>query len=202
MTQTPSVPDNFPDPFHTTISSAPFQTHDLTATKGLLDQINVSAGAVSKSLSSAFANAATSGKSFNDTLTTIAESLAKLALRAGTRSLLEGISSGFGSLFSGLFSGSGANAIVAPFADGGVVASPTFFGAGSSIGLMGERGAEAIMPLARGPDGRLGVAMQGQPSPVAVTVNIAAQDVDSFKRSEAQITAALARAVARGQRNL
>lgn len=67
---------------------------------------------------------------------------------------------------------------------------------------MGERGAEAIMPLARGPDGRLGVTMQGQNSAVAVTVNIAAQDVDSFRRSEGQISAALARAVARGQRNL
>ena len=43
---------------------------------------------------------------------------------------------------------------MAPFADGGVVASPTFFGANGSVGLMGERGAEAIMPLARGPDGQ------------------------------------------------
>lgn len=67
---------------------------------------------------------------------------------------------------------------------------------------MGERGAEAIMPLARGPDGRLGVAMQGRQNPVAVTVNIVAQDIDGFRRSEAQITGALARAVARGHRNL
>jgi phage-related minor tail protein len=68
---------------------------------------------------------------------------------------------------------------------------------------MGERGAEAIMPLARGPDGRLGVVAQGAGArPVSVTVNIAAQDVESFRNSEAQITGALARAVARGQRNL
>jgi phage-related minor tail protein len=68
---------------------------------------------------------------------------------------------------------------------------------------MGERGAEAVMPLARGADGRLGVVAQGGESrPVAVTVNIAAQDIESFRRSEAQITSALARAVARGQRNL
>jgi phage-related minor tail protein len=59
------------------------------------------------------------------------------------------------------------------------------------------------MPLARGPDGRLGVVAQGGAArPVSVTVNIAAQDVESFRRSEAQITSALARAVARGQRNL
>jgi phage-related minor tail protein len=59
------------------------------------------------------------------------------------------------------------------------------------------------MPLARGADGRLGVVAQSHDArAVAVTVNIAAQDVESFRRSEAQITGALARAVARGQRNL
>jgi phage-related minor tail protein len=68
---------------------------------------------------------------------------------------------------------------------------------------MGERGAEAIMPLARGADGRLGVVAQDDSArPVSVTVNIAATDVDSFRRSESQITGALARAVTRGQRHL
>jgi hypothetical protein len=55
------------------------------------------------------------------------------------------------------------------------------------------------MPLARGPDGRLGV-QGGGGRPVSVTVNIATQDADSFRRSEAQVSAALARAVARGRR--
>jgi phage-related minor tail protein len=68
---------------------------------------------------------------------------------------------------------------------------------------MGERGAEAIMPLARGGDGRLGViAQSANARPVAITVNIAATDIDSVRRSEAQLTGALARAVARGQRFL
>ena len=60
------------------------------------------------------------------------------------------------------------------------------------------------MPLARGPDGRLGVsAVDTGGRPVQVTVNIAtADDADSFRRSEAQVAAALARAVARGQRGL
>ena len=66
---------------------------------------------------------------------------------------------------------------------------------------MGERGAEAIVPLARGPDGRLGVA-GGSGRPVSVTVNIATPDAESFRRSEAQVGASLARAVARGQRGL
>jgi phage-related minor tail protein len=73
---------------------------------------------------------------------------------------------------------------------------------GSSFGLMGERGAEAILPLSRGPNGQLGIAAQSARAPVSVTVNISAADADSFRKSEAQITSALARAVARGQRSL
>lgn len=47
---------------------------------------------------------------------------------------------------------------VVPFASGGVVASDTYFPmAGGKVGLMGEAGPEAIMPLTRGSDGKLGV---------------------------------------------
>jgi hypothetical protein len=49
------------------------------------------------------------------------------------------------------------------FATGGIVSSPTFFqfadGGKINMGLMGEAGPEAIMPLKRGPDGRLGISM-------------------------------------------
>ena len=43
------------------------------------------------------------------------------------------------------------------FADGGVVDQPTAFSHKGGTGVMGEAGAEAIMPLKRGPDGKLGV---------------------------------------------
>ncbi len=92
--------------------------------------------------------------------------------------------------------------MVQPFAEGGVVASPTYFPLGRGLGLMGERGAEAVMPLARGPDGRLGVRGGASARPVSVNVTISTPDADSFRRSEAQVSAALARAVARGQRGL
>ncbi len=49
---------------------------------------------------------------------------------------------------------------VMPFAKGGVVSQPTNFGMRQGTGLMGEAGPEAIMPLARGPDGRLGRAIR------------------------------------------
>jgi phage-related minor tail protein len=183
------------------VAALPFQTLDLKTTKTLLDEINVSAGVVTKTLASGLASAALSGKSLDATLVSIGQSLAKLALNAGSQALTQGIASGLGGLLSQAFGG-GSGPFVAPFAEGGIVASPIYFGTSGSVGLMGERGAEAIMPLARGPDGRLGVTMQGERAPVAVTVNVAARDVESFRRSEGQISAALARAVARGRRNL
>lgn len=57
----------------------------------------------------------------------------------------------------GVFSGGN----VTPFARGGVVNSPTIFPMANGAGLMGEAGPEAVMPLSRGPDGKLGVAGGG-----------------------------------------
>jgi hypothetical protein len=62
---------------------------------------------------------------------------------------------------------------VIPFAAGGMVSSPTMFPmSGGRSGLMGEAGPEAIMPLRRGKDGRLGVQMSaaGQGQSIVVTV--------------------------------
>jgi phage-related minor tail protein len=192
--------NSFPDVFNQPGASAPLATQDLSSMKLLLDQINASGEKATRTLLTGFGAASSSGKSFNETLATLAQSLARLAVRDATRSLTDGLASGLSSVFSSAFGGSQA---VTPFAEGGVIASPAYFANGGATGLMGERGAEAIMPLARGTDGRLGVVSQGDGArPVAVTVNIAAQDVDSFRRSEAQVSGALARAVARGQRNL
>jgi len=59
------------------------------------------------------------------------------------------------------------------------------------------------MPLARGPNGQLGVVASGTSGRAThVTVNIQTPDVESFRRSETQVAAALARAVARGRRGL
>ena len=58
-----------------------------------------------------------------------------------------------------------------------------------------------ILPIARGRDGRLGVAMCGVSAAANVIVHIATPDADSLRRSEAYITGQIARAVARGQRS-
>lgn len=57
------------------------------------------------------------------------------------------------------------------------------------------------MPLTRGADGRLGVAMSGGGGQ-QITINISTPDVQSFRRSQSQIAAMIARAAAAGQRNL
>lgn len=90
---------------------------------------------------------------------------------------------------------------VTPFAKGGVVASATSFPMRGGTGLMGEAGAEAIMPLTRGADGRLGVQAQGGGRAVTVVMKISTPDVQGFQRSQSQIAAQAMRALSRGQRN-
>jgi lambda family phage tail tape measure protein len=89
---------------------------------------------------------------------------------------------------------------VMPFAKGGIVGAPTTFPMRGGRGLMGEAGPEAIMPLARGPDGRLGVQAGGGRA-VNVVMNITTPDVQGFQRSQSQVAAQVSRALARGQRN-
>ena len=51
---------------------------------------------------------------------------------------------------------------ITAYANGGVVGTPTTFAmSGGKTGLMGEAGPEAIMPLKRGSNGKLGVQMEG-----------------------------------------
>ncbi|MEM5468557.1 phage tail tape measure protein [Celeribacter marinus] len=90
---------------------------------------------------------------------------------------------------------------VQPFATGGIVSQATYFPMRGGAGVMGEAGPEAIMPLARGANGKLGVQASGGGRSVHVTMNITTPDVQGFQRSQSQIAAQLSRAVGRGQRN-
>jgi phage-related minor tail protein len=180
----------------------------------LTKELSQSATQFGRSISSAFAQGIIEGRRFEDVLRgvgkSMTESLLKSALAPAQGMLSTLISSGANSLLNlvrgsvGLrLFGSGKPSVM-PFADGGVIASPAYFPLGRGLGLMGERGAEAIMPLSRGPDGKLGVRAGGAEAgrPLSVIVQVTTPDADSFRRSEAQVSAAIARAVARGSRAL
>ncbi|HEY9819106.1 MAG TPA: hypothetical protein V6D20_25335 [Candidatus Obscuribacterales bacterium] len=73
---------------------------------------------------------------------------------------------------------------VIPFANGGVVSSPVMFPMAKGMGLMGEAGPEAIMPLTRGSDGKLGVKSNGnqqQGTSVAVVIVDDERDAEKYK---------------------
>ncbi len=80
--------------------------------------------------------------------------------------VLRSIEQGAGAIAGGATPNANGNAFaggnVQAFADGGVVSSPTMFSFnGGRAGVMGEAGAEAILPLKRGANGKLGVEAQG-----------------------------------------
>lgn len=91
----------------------------------------------------------------------------------------------WGSLFGSLFAqakGGAWNKGAQFFASGGVVNQPTLFKHSSGLGVMGEAGAEAILPLVRMGDGDLGVRAQvgaSSPPPVRVVVNNNGNDADA-----------------------
>jgi len=83
-----------------------------------------------------------------------------------------GLASAHGNVFSG--------GHYVPFAKGGIVGGPTVFPFASGIGLMGEAGPEAIMPLTRTPGGDLGVKSEGGGGAVINHITIQAADAKSF----------------------
>lgn len=164
---------------------------------------------MSKGLRKAFDGIVLDGLKLSDALEGIAKSMINTAYSAAIRPVTNHfgglISQGVNSAVSGLFGfengGSFAQGRVMPFARGGVVSQPTYFPMRGATGLMGEAGPEAIMPLSRGADGRLGVQAAGGGRPINLVMNISTPDVDGFARSQGQIAAQMSRALGRAQRN-
>ena len=76
------------------------------------------------------------------------------------------------------------NGHLQPFANGGVVSSPTMFPmAGNRTGIMGEKGAEAIMPLKRTSNGQLGVQAQVQQPSINI-YNQSGSNIETVQRPD------------------
>jgi phage-related minor tail protein len=144
----------------------------------------------------AFASAIVDGRKFSDVLRLLLLSLSRQALSAALKPLGDLL----GNLLGQILPSAKGN-VVTPFAQGGVINSPLLFPLKGGLGLAGEAGPEAILPLVRDGTGRLGVR-GGAGSSVNVTVNIATPDVEGFRRGQSQVAAAVLRAVERGRRNL
>lgn len=163
---------------------------------------------LSSGLSRAFDGLAFDGLKLGDALGIVARTMIDTAYAAAIRPVANGLGSALADGIGGLVASvvpfkDGApfsQGRVMPFALGGVVSGATTFPMRGGTGLMGEAGPEAIMPLARGADGRLGVRTQGGGG-VNVTMNIATPDVGGFERSQGQIAARVARAIGQGNRN-
>ena len=116
------------------------------------------------SAGNALATFCTTGKlNFKSFTASLLSDLAKIMAQMAMMQAVKGIGSAFGW-------GSASAASVTPNADGGVYQSadlsrysgsvvnrPTFFAFAKGAGVMGEAGPEAILPLRRGADGKLGV---------------------------------------------
>jgi len=162
-----------------------------------LSRLSREAAGFSSAITGAFKVAASGARAFDDVLKDLALRMASIAFDAATRPIANAIGGALGGL-TAAFAPRGGTEL---FARGGVTAGPTLFPLARGMGLAGEAGSEAIRPLQRGADGRLGVAGGGG-APMVVNVNVTSPDADSFRRSEAQVTAMLARAVGRGRRGL
>jgi hypothetical protein len=142
-----------------------------------LDRAAKQAGA---SITAALAAGQVEGRKLDDVLRSVGQRLAQSAIQSAGRSLFGSLASTLGSTLVSSVSGGIGGAV-------GLAAPVTLSGLGDVANSVTPVAAQAVSPAAR-------------PISVAMTVNT--PDAESFKRSEAQVSAALARAVQRGQRGL
>lgn len=148
------------------------------------------------------------GMKLSDAMEGLAQSISRTVYSIAMKPVQDAVSgfvaNGLNSVLGGLLpfakGAAFAQGRVMAFARGGVVAGATPFAMHGGTGIMGEAGPEAILPLARGTDGRLGVQAGGGRA-VQVVMNVATPDVQGFERSRGQIAAQVSRMLSRGQRN-
>ena len=163
------------------------------------------AGAMSKTVGNAFkkledtlVNFVQTGKfAFKDLARSIIADLTRIAVQ---QTIMKPLTGFLGGIFPKIFGSAKGNVFAAngiqKFARGGIVDKPTVFPFKNGIGLMGEAGAEAILPLKRGKGGRLGVEGGGGGSTVVnVSVDASGTSVEGNEEQSRQFGQVLAAAI-------
>jgi len=187
-----------------TIFSYLFQA-DTTKAQQQIEALNKEATLLSQSMLSAFDQIVVKGKDVESVFKSLALGISNQAFKKGIMPAQAGLGATLGFDVGGIFKSIFGFAKGGSFLGGvgGGLNSPIGFPlGGGNLGVAGEAGPEAILPLSRGANGELGVRSSGRGAPVNVTINIATPDVEGFRRSEGELAASLQRIVNRGNRNL
>jgi len=146
--------------------------------KGILDDLKKAIEGWGQDSADALVEFGITGKkSFSDFADSVIKDILRMIVyQTMMQPLMSGISGAVSGFFSGAGAGGGAvrgvtvavakggvfsHGNITPLARGGVVSRPTIFPMASGMGLMGEAGPEAVMPLTRLPGGDLGVKSGG-----------------------------------------
>ena len=164
-----------------------------------LEQVAASYSALEGASSRAIESMIFDGASLRDSMKALVNDLSRTILRSGISSMFNAGGTGsINSMFQGfmgnIFGGSVASANGNTFNRGGVVTTPRAV----PLSVMGEAGPEAVVPLTRGRDGRLGIQSQGgggQTINVNIHVDAGTTNPDGFRRSARQIANQVQRAV-------
>tara|TARA_Y100000015_G_scaffold6402_1_gene5867 strand:- start:379 stop:2589 length:2211 start_codon:yes stop_codon:yes gene_type:complete len=155
---------------------------ELTESEKLLGSIKES---IATGLSNAIIGLIDGTKSLAESLRGILKQVGAIAIQFGVKSLL-GFADG------GVFQ----QGKLMAYADGGIIGKPTLFPMANGMGLAGEAGPEAIMPLRRSPSGRLGVEATGTGfGSVVVNVDATGSSVQGSQPNSAQLGKAIGAAV-------
>ena len=147
-------------------------------------------------LADGFVELAMTGKaSFADLARSILADLQRMILKAlffkALFGLFPGLESFLGFEKGGVVESAKGNVFaqnkVVPYASGGVIDKPVIFPMARGMGLAGESGPEAILPLKRGRGGRLGVESSGGVGNVVVNVDASGSNVEGDNAQAAEL---------------
>lgn len=154
-----------------------------------------------KNMEDALVNFVMTGKlNFSDFARSLIADISRIIIRQKVMlPLLKGISGAFNLGLTFAKGGVFNNGLVKEYSKGGIVTQPTLFkyasGGFGNFGLMGEAGAEAILPLKRGRSGNLGVEASGGSTNIVVNVDASGSSVEGNSNQGEQLGGLIASVV-------